>query len=60
MTTKEKNYICQLRDKGLSYSKIAEQTGFSESTIKSFLEEKIYETTMKRKSTRSANIVVKS
>ena len=36
MTLKEKNQIYKLRDKGLSYSKIAEQTGFSESTIKSF------------------------
>ena len=36
MTTKEKNQICKLRNKGLSYRKIAEQTGFSENTIKSF------------------------
>lgn len=36
MTLKEKNQIYKLREKGLSYSKIAKQTGFSESTIKSF------------------------
>ena len=47
MTSKEKNQICKLRNKGLSYSKIAEQTGFSESTIKSFF---------RRENLRNANV----
>ena len=37
MTVKEKNFIRQLRNKGLSYSQIAEQTGLSENTIKTFV-----------------------
>ena len=37
MTVKEKNLIRQLRSEGLSYSQIAEQTGLSKNTIKSFV-----------------------
>ena len=36
MTVKEKNCIRQMRSEGLSYSQIAEQTGLSENTIKTF------------------------
>ena len=35
MKLNEKNYILKLRDNGCSYTQIAEQTGFSENTVKS-------------------------
>ncbi len=36
MKLEDKKYIYDLKEKGLSYSKISKKTGISENTIKSF------------------------
>ena len=48
MTVKEKNCILRLRSQGLSYSEIAEKTGFSENTIKSFVRREGLQNTMEK------------
>lgn len=48
MTVKEKNFILKLRSQGLSYSEIAEKSGFSENTIKSFIRREGLQNTMEK------------
>ncbi len=40
MKLEDKKYIYDLKEKGLSYSKISKKTGISENTIKSFFRRK--------------------